>query len=274
MLRAGGHWQALMSTARDGRHEVERAREQIANRALQADGGPRMPVAADGQLCFPLTAGGQTLGVLGIPDSAGPFTAGHQRVFAAAATLLAIAVRNAQLFEELRENSLRDGLTGCVNRTHAVEVIATELRRARRSQMPVSVIMFDIDHFKAINDQYGHLCGDAVLAAVGSRMRAVLRGGDVKCRYGGDEFLVLLPETPLEGAKRVAETLRREFADMPIRWKDEMLSITTSFGVSSSLPNEMETDAIIGRADAALYQAKDVGRNCVRVAVELVLATR
>jgi diguanylate cyclase (GGDEF)-like protein len=275
MLRAGGHWQALMSTARDGRHEVERAREQIANRALQADGGVRMtPVSADGQLCFPLTAGGQTLGVLGIPERAGPFTAGRQRVFAAAATLLAIAVRNAQLFEELRENSLRDGLTGCVNRTHAIEVIATELRRARRSQTPVSVIMFDIDHFKEINDRFGHLCGDAVLAAVGARMRAVLRGGDVKCRYGGDEFLVLLPETPLEGAKRVAETLRREFADMPIGWKDERLTITTSFGVTSSLPSEMETDAIIGRADAALYRAKDVGRNCVRVADEPVLATR
>jgi len=274
MLRAGGHWQTLISTARDGRQDVERAREQIANRALQADGGSRItPVTADGQLCFALTAGGQTLGVLGIPDRAGPFTAGRLRVFAAAATLLAIAVRNAQLFQELRENSLRDGLTGCVNRTHAIEVINTELRRARRSQTPVSVIMFDIDHFKEINDRYGHLCGDAVLAAVGSRMRSVLRGGDVKCRYGGDEFLVLLPETPLEGAKRVADTLRREFADMPIQWKDDVLTITTSFGVTSSLPSEMDTDAIIGRADAALYLAKDRGRNCVRVAVEPVLAT-
>ena len=121
----------------------------------------------------------------------------------------------------MRENSLRDGLTGCFNRTHAIEVIDTELRRARRSQAPVSLIMFDIDHFKEINDRYGHLCGDAVLAAVGARMRDVLRGSDLKCRYGGEEFLVLLPETPLEGAKRVAETLRRELADMQIAWKDE-----------------------------------------------------
>ena len=124
----------------------------------------------------------------------------------------------------MRENSLRDGLTGCFNRTHALEVIDTELRRARRSQTPVSLIMFDIDRFKDINDRYGHLCGDAVLAAVGARMREVLRGSDLKCRYGGEEFLVLLPETPLEGAKRVADTLRRELAEMPITWKGETIA--------------------------------------------------
>ena len=82
-----------------------------------------------------------------------------------AAALLAIALRNAQLFHEVRENSLRDGLTGCFNRTHALAVIDMELRRARRSRLPVSLIMFDIDHFKEVNDRYGHLCGDAVLAA-------------------------------------------------------------------------------------------------------------
>jgi diguanylate cyclase (GGDEF)-like protein len=114
----------------------------------------------------------------------------------------------------VRENSVRDGLTGCNNRTHALEVIDTELRRARRSQTPVSLIMFDIDHFKDVNDRFGHLCGDAVLAAVGVKMRQVLRGSDIKCRFGGEEFLVMLPETPLEGAKRVADTLRRELSEL------------------------------------------------------------
>src|SRR5213083_430348 len=147
-----------------------------------------------------------------------------------AAALLAISLRNAQLFHDLREHGLHDGLTGCFNRTHALEVLDTELRRARRSHLPVSLIMFNIDHFKDINDRYGHLCGDAVLAAVGARMREGLRGSDLKCRYGGEEFLVLLPETPLEGAKRVAETLRREIADMKVGWKSESVSITASFG--------------------------------------------
>jgi diguanylate cyclase (GGDEF)-like protein len=224
-----------------------------------------------GHLCVPLTAGGHTVGLLGVPDAAGPFTPERQRLLATVAAMLAIAVRNAQLFQEVRENSLRDALTGCFNRAHALEVIDTELRRARRSQMPVSLIMFDLDHFKDINDRYGHLCGDAVLGAVGARMRDVLRGSDLKCRYGGEEFLVLLPETPLEGAKRVADTLRREIAEMAVNWKDERLRVTASFGVTVAMPSEIDSEAIIARADAALYRAKDQGRNCVRLSAEPVV---
>ena len=219
-----------------------------------------------------MTAGGHPVGVVGIPDAAGPFTVERKRVLAMAGALLAISLRNAQLFHDLRENSLRDGLTGCFNRTHALDVIDTELRRARRAQTPVSLIMFDIDRFKDINDRYGHLCGDAVLAAVGLKMKDVLRGSDLKCRYGGEEFLVLLPETPLEGAKRVADTLRRELADMPVIWKSEPVVVTASFGVSVALPSEIDAKALIGRADAALYRAKDQGRNCVRLSMETAVA--
>ena len=132
--------------------------------------------------------------------------------------------------------------------------------------------MFDLDHFKEINDRYGHLCGDAVLAAIGTRMQDVLRGSDLKCRYGGEEFLVLLPDTPLEGAKRVADTLLRELSAMPIRWKDETLSVTASFGVTTAMPSEIDSQTFIGRADGALYRAKDQGRNCVRLSVEPAVA--
>ncbi len=269
MMRADRHWQALAGTARENRREIERTREQLADRAL--GGEPRSasdPVSMEGHVCIPMTAGGHAVGVLGLPESAGPFTEGRWRVLAAAAALLGIALRNAQLFQELREHSLRDGLTGCFNRTHALEVLDVELRRARRSHLPLSLIMFDLDHFKEVNDRYGHLCGDAVLAAVGSRMRDVLRGSDLKCRYGGEEFLVLLPETPLEGAKRVADTLRRELSDLPIHWKDETLTVTASFGVTVALPAEIDSEAIIGRADAALYRSKEQGRNCVRLSVD------
>jgi diguanylate cyclase (GGDEF)-like protein len=273
LLRVGGHWQALVGTARESRREVERSHEHLADRAMVLDGSwAADAIAAEGHLCLPLTAGGHPVGVLGIPETAGPFTEGRKRVLAMAAALLAISLRNAQLFHEIKENSLRDGLTGCFNRTHALEVMDTELRRARRSQLPVSIIMFDIDHFKEINDRCGHLCGDAVLAAVGVKMREVLRGSDLKCRYGGEEFLVLLPETPVEGAKRVADTLRRELAEMPVTWKDEPLTITASFGVSVALPAEIDNQALIGRADAALYRAKDQGRNCVRLSVETAVA--
>lgn len=273
LLRADGHWHALGGTARDSRCELERTRELVADRALITEGSWESDaIAAEGHLCLPLTAGGHPVGVMGVPDSAGPFTDGRQRVLAMAAALLAISLRNAQLFHEIRENSLRDGLTGCFNRTHALAVIDMELLRARRSHLPVSLIMFDIDHFKDVNDRYGHLCGDAVLASVGARMRDVLRGSDLKCRFGGEEFLVLLPETPLEGAKRVADTLCRELADMPIVWKGETVSITASLGVSGTHPAEVDGPALVGRADAALYRAKDQGRNCVRLSIEAAVA--
>ncbi len=119
-----------------------------------------------------------------------------------------------------------------------------------------------------MNDRFGHLCGDAVLAAVGKRMKEVLRGSDLKCRYGGEEFLVLLPETPLHGARRVAETLRREIAERPIHWAGEALTVTASFGLAQTLPGEVNLQAVIARADVALYRAKDDGRNCVRIAAE------
>ncbi len=239
MMRTDGHWQGLVGGAHEGGGDLG-AHERIADRALVGETGPwtTEPISADGHLCVPMTAGGLAVGVLGVPDSAGPFSEGRQRALAAAAALLGISLRNAQLFREVRENSLRDGLTGCYNRTHALEVIDTELRRARRSQAPVSLIMFDIDHFKEINDRYGHLCGDAVLTAIGGRMQDVVRGSDLKCRYGGEEFLVLLPDTPLDGAKRVADTLLRELAAMPIQWKDERVAITASFGVTSAMPYE------------------------------------
>jgi diguanylate cyclase (GGDEF)-like protein len=273
LLRVGGQWQALVGTARESRGEIERAHEHVADHALITDAAwASDAIVADGHLCIPMTAGGHPVGVLGLPDTAGPFTPARKRVIAMAGALLAIAIRNAQLFHDLRENSLRDGLTGCFNRTHALEVIDSELRRARRSQMPVSLIMFDIDRFKSVNDRHGHLCGDAVLAAVGVKMREVLRGSDLRCRYGGEEFVVLLPETPLEGAKRVADTLRRSLADMPITWKGEAVAVTASFGVSVALPAEVDSKALIARADAALYRAKDQGRNCVRLSMETAVA--
>jgi diguanylate cyclase (GGDEF)-like protein len=273
LLRAGSRWQPLAASTGEIDLDVLRARAQVADRALLADGSWRSdPVVSEGHLCLPLTAGGHPVGVLGIPESAGPFDDGRQRVLGMAAAVLAIALRNAQLFHDVREHSLRDGLTGCFNRTHAIAVIDMELRRARRSHRPVSLIMFDIDHFKRINDRYGHQCGDAVLAAVGAKMQEVLRGSDLKCRYGGEEFLVLLPETPLEGAKRVADTLRRDLSQMPVTWKGEVVTVTASFGVALAHANEVDGPALIGRADAALYRAKDQGRNCVRLSLETAIA--
>lgn len=218
---------------------------------------------------FPLVVGGKAVGVLGVKTSAALET-DRRRFIEAASALLAVSIKNAQLFRDVKDNSVKDPLTGCFTRAHSIDVIDAELRRARRSQTPVTLIMFDLDHFKDVNDRYGHLCGDAVLNTVGKRMKEVLRGSDLKCRYGGEEFLVLLPETPLHGARRVAETLRREIAERPVPWAGEGLTVTASFGLAQTMPGEVNVQAVIARADQALYRAKDDGRNCVRIAAETV----
>ncbi|HEY6617677.1 MAG TPA: GGDEF domain-containing protein, partial [Vicinamibacterales bacterium] len=158
-----------------------------------------------------------------------------------------------------------DGLTGCFNRAHALEVLDAEIRRARRSKLPLSLIIFDLDNFKGINDRHGHLCGDAVLAAIGARMKSELRGSDLKCRYGGDEFMVILPDTPLGGARQVSENLRQAMESQPITWNSEHVRITASFGVAVVNPTDQDPLAAVARADAALYRAKEHGRNDVQV---------
>jgi len=267
LVRQGTEWQALSGDAR-GAEDVlqwgDIAEQLLASSADKA----ASPLAAPRSIGFPLVVGGSALGVLGVRPDEGVLPDDKRRIIEAAAALLAVSIKNAQLFREVKENSVRDALTGCFTRGHALEMIDAELRRARRSQTPVSMIMFDLDHFKDVNDRHGRLCGDAVLSAVGKRMKDVLRGSDLKCRYGGEEFLVLLPETPLHGARRVAETLRKEIGDRPVPWAGEALTITASFGLAQTLPGEVNVQAVIARADQALYRAKDDGRNCVRIAAE------
>jgi diguanylate cyclase (GGDEF)-like protein len=269
LVQQGADWHALAGDTR-GAEEVlqwgDLAQELLASTPDRTPSQTDQPV--ERAIGFPLIVGGTAMGVLGVRPKGGVLESDRRRLIEAAASLLAVSVKNAQLFREVKDNSVKDGLTGCFTRAHALDVVDAELRRARRSQTPVSMIMFDLDHFKDINDRYGHLAGDAVLNAVGKRMKEVLRGSDLKCRYGGEEFLVLLPETPLHGARRVAETLRREIAERPVPWAGEGLTITASFGLAQTIPGEVNVQAVIARADQALYRAKDDGRNCVRIAAE------
>lgn len=269
LVQQGADWHALAGDTR-GAEDVlqwgDLAQELLASTPDHTPSQVDQPV--ERAIGFPLIVGGTAMGVLGVRPKGGVLESDRRRLIEAAASLLAVSVKNAQLFREVKDNSVKDSLTGCFTRAHALDVIDAELRRARRSQTPVSMIMFDLDHFKDINDRYGHLAGDAVLSAVGKRMKEVLRGSDLKCRYGGEEFLVLLPETPLHGARRVAETLRREIAERPVPWAGEGLTITASFGLAQTIPGEVNVQAVIARADQALYRAKDDGRNCVRIAAE------
>jgi diguanylate cyclase (GGDEF)-like protein len=262
LARRGTEWQSMMTVGDTSPAEQERTARRAVGEADPVVG------AHSGDLGFPMIVAGKPVGVLGV-DSATPLTDQQRSVLTATAALLAVSLKNAELFREVHENSVRDALTGCYNRMHALEVISVELRRARRTNLPMSLLMFDLDHFKTINDRYGHLCGDAVLADVGARMKTVLRGSDMKCRYGGEEFVVLLPDTPLSGARRVAENLRRELESNPVRWNGQLVKVTGSVGVTGITPGEVDPLVILARADAALYQAKEGGRNCVRVADDL-----
>ena len=254
MVLTGGQWRPLFVIANRSVSECERTARRALGDADATEAGDVHDV------CFPMTVGREPVGVLGITADP-PMTEPLRIAMAAAATLLAGSLKNAELFEVVHENSVRDSLTGCFNRKHALEVLDAELRRAQRSRLPISVIMLDLDHFKDVNDRFGHLCGDAVLAAIGSRMNTILRGSDLKCRYGGEEFLILLPETTLAGARRVAELLRVEIEKHPVHSNGKSIPITASFGLSAASLNELDPTAVIGRADAALYVAKETGRN-------------
>ena len=253
-----GVWESLVAVGDSSPGDRERA----ARRAL-GEADPFIGPTAS-EVCFPMIIAGTPEGVLGVAPE--PPLTDHQRsVLSAAAALLAVSLKNAELFREIRENSVRDGLTGCFNRTHAVEVLDAELRRARRSKLPLSLLMFDLDNFKNINDRHGHLCGDAVLAAIGAIMKSELRGSDVKCRYGGDEFMVILPDTPVGGARQVSDNLRRAIAERPVMWNDGQITVTASFGITAVNTADHDPRSAIARADTALYRAKQVGRNAIQV---------
>jgi two-component system cell cycle response regulator len=132
--------------------------------------------------------------------------------------------------------------------------------------LPLSIVLFDLDEFKSINDRYGHAAGDAVLVSVGQRLAKVLRRSDVRCRYGGDEFLVILPETPVSGAARVGELLRAEIEQIVVAIGAERVTQTISIGAATVEAGGATASALIARADEALYRAKAQGRNCVRLA--------
>jgi diguanylate cyclase (GGDEF)-like protein len=221
---------------------------------------------------FPLRVGGQTIGLLVVRRDRRDLEPDTVHALEGAASVLAVAVKNLQLFRELQETSLRDALTGCASRAHGLDVIDGELRRARRSHLPVSLVLVDVDHLKEINSRHGYLCGDAALAMIGRRLRELLRRSDLKVRYGGEEFVVLLPETALIGARRVAETLRREIADRPMPWNGEAITVTASFGVTQVLPGEVNVDAIIARAESAACRAQEEGHNTVRVASDTLVS--
>ncbi|KAI2684368.1 GGDEF domain-containing protein [Pseudomonas sp. TNT3] len=167
----------------------------------------------------------------------------------------------------LKHLALRDVLTGILNRRAILEQFSTELERSRRDNAYLAVAMIDIDHFKQINDVHGHLAGDEVICHCVNHLSQRLRHSDSMGRYGGEEFLLLLPDTSPEGAMTVLNELRASLAEAPAQYGDSSIPLRISIGVCCVIPDEDDTTAsLIARADEALYEAKGLGRNTLRLA--------
>ena len=173
----------------------------------------------------------------------------------------AIALCNTQLLEDAQKRAETDSLTGLANHRHFFDLASNEFTRAMRYHHALSALMFDIDHFKEVNDNYGHSFGDKVLVSIANLCMQLFRSIDIVGRYGGEEFAVLLPETPVNTANEVAERLRRSVASMIISHENTNISITISIGIASLQNGCVSVNELISQADEALYSAKNAGRN-------------
>jgi two-component system cell cycle response regulator len=178
----------------------------------------------------------------------------------AAKRILALQEQLLQTQQLLRRQATQDALTGLWNRATILEVLDRELARGRRENQPVTILMADLDHFKTINDTLGHLAGDEVLRQAGQRLRAELRPYDMVGRYGGEEFLIVLPGCTAEAAIVLAERLRRAVETAPIRDQGKPVAVTMSLGIAA-WDGTAPASALLRAADAALYRAKSSGRN-------------
>lgn len=216
-----------------------------------------------GYLCVPLAAQGEVIGVLTFDAPRAPL-ATERRIALAAGEQLALALANLRLQETLRTQSIRDPLTGLFNRRYLEVSIERELLRAARRALPLAVLMLDVDHFKRFNDSYGHEAGDALLAQFAETVRNTVRSEDIACRYGGEEFTVVLLEADAASALQRADAIRTAVADMSVAHHGQQLAhVTVSIGVAVYPRDGRERDELLRRADAAMYAAKKAGRNRV-----------
>jgi len=219
-------------------------------------------------ICVPMQSQGEVLGLLSVsapvPDNLAKY---KQDLCERIGKQIALAMANLKLQDKLRNQSIRDPLTGLFNRRYLEETLEQEISRSSRNKYPFSVLVLDIDHFKKYNDTRGHDAGDALLVKFAQLVKNTTRKEDIACRYGGEEFVVVLPMTNIEMAQIVANKICEATRKMTIaNGKDIFDGVTVSIGVSS-YPSQAETrEDLITKADAALYKAKEGGRDQVRVA--------
>ncbi len=197
--------------------------------------------------------------------SSKPFTDEDGKILRNLAFIFSLIVKEEIEKQKLLERAIRDHLTKLYNRLYLEEEIPKEIERARRYSYPVSLIMFDLDGFKEINDCYGHQMGDEVLIKFADLLRDRIRATDIPVRYGGEEFIVVLPHTYGEEAYRVAERVREDFQKVTMEVHKNVLVLTVSAGVATMEGSDMTLEDLISMADRAMYRAKKLGKNRVEV---------
>jgi diguanylate cyclase (GGDEF)-like protein/PAS domain S-box-containing protein len=220
-------------------------------------------------LCIPIMTQAGAVGILHLQSltSEGEPSESELLLATTFAEQVGLSISNLKLQEALRQQSTRDALTGLFNRRYLEESLEREIRRAARSEQPVGVIMFDLDHFKVFNDTFGHEAGDCVLREVGAFMLRNARAEDIPCRFGGEEFVLILPSATLEGTQSRAERLRAKIKEITVLHHGKSLGmITISAGVAAFPVQGLSVKDVIAAADGALYRAKKGGRDRVVVA--------
>jgi diguanylate cyclase (GGDEF)-like protein len=246
------------------------------NGSIAGNTSPRCGHVATGveALCIPLIAQGQATGLLVLAASGSPSVSDTPPSSAASEALavsvgehLGLALTNMRLRESLRDQSIRDALTGLFNRRYLEETLEREISRSARNGKPIGLMMLDIDHFKQFNDSFGHSGGDALMRELGVLLHTHTRAGDAACRYGGDEFVILLPESSLEVTSLRADEIRQAAHRFSIMHEGSILSaVTLTIGVALYPTHGVDMDGLVHAADEAMYMAKHAGGDRIRVA--------
>lgn len=219
-------------------------------------------------LCYPLERRGEKIGIFEVINKKnGAFTEEDQNLVQTLINPLTVAVRTVSMFESSERLTITDDLTKLYNYRYLMQFLDTEVRRCLRYKKKVSLLFIDIDGFKQINDTFGHLVGSQALSELGQVFRRILRETDMVARYGGDEFVIVLPETPLGGAMVIAERIRKKVEDYEFIAHNLSIRLTVSLGVASCPKHALTAVGLIKKADAAMYRAKELSKNSIKVAV-------
>lgn len=219
-------------------------------------------------LCYPLVRRGERLGIVEILNKkSGAFTREDEALVEMMLNPLATAIKTVDMFEEAERLTITDDLTQLYNYRYLMKYLEADVKRCLRYKKKVSLLFIDVDGFKRINDTFGHLVGSQALSEMGQVFKRIVRETDVVGRYGGDEFVIVLPETPLNGAMVIAERIRKKVEECEFVAQNLSIRLTVSLGVANCPKHTLTAEGLIKKADAAMYRAKELSKNSIKVAV-------